>query len=134
MRAGAAIAGILIVLLAGGWTPALARQSGDAVQAKVDTFRADLRQRVAREGALDPRIGGLIAASKNQVGIEIGKDGTAVGRARFVFAPKGSDSSFDVVLKGPISSAGEGTPLSETGLANGASVRFGYNLNLFSTT
>jgi hypothetical protein len=122
------------VLLAGGWTPVLARQSGDAVQAKVDTFRADLRQRVAREGALDPRIGGLIAASKNQVGIEIGKDGTAVGRARFVFAPKGSDSSFDVVLKGPISSAGEGTPLSETGLANGASVRFGYNLNLFSTT
>lgn len=134
MRTGRALAGISILLLMGGWTPVLARQDRDPVQARVDAFRADLRERRAREGALDPRIGGLIAASKNQVGIEIGKDGTAVGRARFVFAPKGSDSSFDVVLKGPISAAGEGTPLSETGLANGASVRFGYNLNFFSTT
>jgi hypothetical protein len=98
----------------------------------VAQLRQALRPTVARSGAQDPRIGDLIATPEQQVTFEVGKDGSTLAKARFAYAPAGSDSSFDVVLKGPISSSNEGTPLTDTGLTNGASVRVGYTLNLFT--
>ncbi|MEO8484230.1 MAG: hypothetical protein ABI634_18610 [Acidobacteriota bacterium] len=117
-----------------GRSVAYAQQTPDPIAAQIQSFREQERKTVAREGALDLNIDSIVSAPKNQIAVEIGKDGAATGKARFVFAPSGSDSSFDVVLKGPISSAGEGRPLTERGLGNGATVRFGYNLNLFSLT
>ena len=104
------------------------------VQAELKSYKQTLRVKSARAGALDLSIGNVIASPHNQIGLEVSKDGTAIGKARFVFAPVGSDSTWDILVKGPISSSGDGEPLTARGLANGASVRLGYNLNLFSMT
>jgi hypothetical protein len=132
MRTSTVVAGVvcLVIAMAG---PVEAGQTTAGVRAAVEQRERELRTSSVRPSAMDARIGSLIAAPANQVGVEIGKDGAAVGKARFVFAPAGSDSSFDVVLKGPISSSGDGQPFTDTGLGNGATARFGYNLSIFTT-
>jgi hypothetical protein len=90
-----------------------------------------LRDAVWR-GALDPAITGRNAAPVQAVALEVGKDGDAVGKAKLSWRLDEIQSAVDLILKGPITGTA-GVPLTDRGLASGASATVGYSLALWTS-
>lgn len=88
---------------------------------------------VVLRGALDPAITGRSAAPTHAVALEVGKEGETVGKARLAFNLDGGNA-VDVVLQGPINKQSAGVPLTDRGLAGGASATFGYSLTLWGNS
>jgi hypothetical protein len=93
---------------------------------------ANLRDVVLR-GALDPAITGRNNAPVQAVALEVGKEGETVGKATLSWRLDDYNSAVDVILKGPIVQS-SGIPITDRGLASGASVNLGYNLTLFASS
>jgi hypothetical protein len=94
--------------------------------------REALRDVVLR-GALDAAITGRNAAPVQGVSLEVGKEGETVGKAQLAWRLDDYDSAVDVILKGPINQSA-GVPVTDRGLASGASVTLGYNLTLWGSS
>jgi hypothetical protein len=103
----------------------------DEVREVAQETRAVLREQVLR-GALDPSITGRNSAPAQGASLEVGKDGEAVGKARLSWKLDDYNSAVEVILKGPINQS-SGVPLTDRGLASGASVTLGYNLTLWGS-
>lgn len=102
------------------------------IEAYVPQLRRALQRKQVFPTIADPSITSTAAAPLNEVALEVARDGQTVGKARLAL-PLGQ-SSLDVVLKGPISSRGDGTPITPAGLSNGASIRFGVQHTIWATT
>jgi hypothetical protein len=102
------------------------------VRALARAVERSLREVVLR-GAFDPGIRARTAAPVNQVALEVGADGTAVGKARLSWLLDSYNSSVDIILRGPITQS-NGTPLTDRGLADGASATLTYNLTLWGSS
>ena len=88
---------------------------------------------VVLRGALDPRISARTSAPVNMATLEVGEDGAAVGKAKLSWRLDELGSSVDVILKGPIAKS-SGVPLTDRGLADGASLTVGYALTLWGSS
>lgn len=103
-----------------------------SIQNTARTTQRALRDQVLR-GAMDPAITGRNAAPVQAIALEVGKDGEAVGKATLSWRLDDYGSAVDIILKGPINQS-SGVPLTDRGLASGASVNLGYNLTLWGST
>jgi hypothetical protein len=115
-------------------TPAVAAPALDVAKIRSLAREADaLLRDVVLRGALDPAITGRNAAPVQAVALEVGKDGETVGKAKLSWRLDDYGSAFDIILRGPINQS-SGIPLTDRGLASGASATVGYNLTLWGST
>lgn len=105
--------------------------SRDQADANAPALRQALQRRQVAPLIADPAVSQITAAALNQVALEFSKDGEASGKMRLGF-PFGQ-SSFDIVLEGPINSKNRGTPLTQAGLSNDASVRLGIHHSIWNS-
>jgi hypothetical protein len=101
------------------------------VRAIAPGVREALRD-VALRGAFDPAITGSTAAPMQGVSFEVGEDGATIGKAKLSWRIDDYSSAVDVVLRSPIKQS-TGVPLTDRGLADGASITLGYNLALWGS-
>ena len=104
----------------------------DEVRTLARDTRAALQDVVLR-GALDPAITGRNTAPLQAVALEVGKDGETVGKAKLSWRLDNYDSAIDIVLRGPLNQSA-GVPVTDGGLASGASATLGYNLTLWGSS
>jgi hypothetical protein len=121
--------------------PAVAAAAGATVDQAVSVAEIRALARDTREalqdfvlrGALDPAITGRNNAPVQAISLEVGKDGETVGKAKLSWRLDDYDSAVDIILKGPINQS-SGVPITDRGLASGASVTLGYNLTLWGSS
>ena len=106
--------------------------AADEVEAMSQQIRSELQKKQISPMVADPSITNVAAAGLNQVGLEVSKEGTTIGKARLSFPLNGPKTSVDVVIKGTVNSASEGIPFSNLGLSNGASARLGVHHTLWA--
>lgn len=87
---------------------------------------------LVRRAALDPAITGRTNAAVQSMAVEVGKDGESFAKAKLSWPLDSYNSAVDVIIRGPIAQS-TGVPISDRGLASGASVTLGYELSLWGS-